>query len=350
MKKYYSSVEYKHFQRKKIEKSLKRISEKRKKQHTNEPNDISTTRAYKPEIVKIKHDSYLNVQAPSDFSIIDNPEFMLGFYNSIRELVRKGKHVSINLKDVKRLTGDALLYLLSLMDNLKAGYSNFKIRGNFPDDARCKAFFIESGFFDYVSLKPGLTMPRSSVDIVSIKSDRLVVAEVAEEVIRFTRNKLNRSKSRNTSASYNTIIECMANTFAHAYGNNRQMSKWYIMASYMPEKKKISFCFLDCGNGIPSTIRKSMREKASNLTSRLLGGRRTDDSFLINSALMGEYRSRFIERHRGKGLPKIYEYYKKKYYDNLLIMANYGYVNCATSEQRALEVKFQGTLISWDFI
>ena len=45
------------------------------------------------------------------------------------------------------------------------------------------------------------------------------------------------------------------------------------------------------------------------------------DAILIKSALEGEFRTSTGQRHRGKGLPSIYDNVRQKYFSNLRIIS-----------------------------
>lgn len=140
-------------------------------------------------------------------------------------------------------------------------------------------------------------------------------------------------------------------TLDHAYKQNSLVPKWYLIALNKPETGKVSFTFLDGGQGIPSTINIKHRERVKQLISKFFYDVPSiKDNALIYSALKGEFRTRTNEGYRGKGLPKIYQCVENKEIDNLIIISNKGYVNCSTGEQRELSSTFHGTLFSWDFM
>ena len=119
------------------------------------------------------------------------------------------------------------------------------------------------------------------------------------------------------------------------------------MLRYWVADEKIQFVFLDTGDGIPATITINFFEKVA----KLFGGNVTDAK-LISSALKGVYRSETGERHRGKGLPNIYDASKTDRISNLNIISGHG--QCTVDEsctilESSSTINFAGTLFCWQF-
>ena len=68
------------------------------------------------------------------------------------------------------------------------------------------------------------------------------------------------------------------------------------------------------------------------------------------SVLNGDFRTRTEVGYRGKGIPRIYQRVKSNEINNLVLIANNGYVNCTTNKRKELKNKFHGTLFSWEFV
>jgi hypothetical protein len=138
------------------------------------------------------------------------------------------------------------------------------------------------------------------------------------------------------------IIELMTNTKQHAYNDTKRKfttTDWYVFARHDIESNSVRFIFLDTGEGIPSTVKKTFRE-----TLPIIG--KSETSY-IQSALEGELlRTRTGKTYRGKGLPKIYSFYKEGIIKDLTIISNYGYFGSKRSND--INQKLNGTLFYWE--
>lgn len=345
MRKLFQSERWKRYVLKKSRKSLRR-RQKRKKAHINRV--ASQSKITYPNIKKKK--GKLEILAPSNFSLINNTEETLEFFNAVDCSVKQHKNIFFDLSQIKELTTDAIIYILSYLDFARHSHYNYSVLGNSPVDEKCNWVFKESGFYDYVYSKNPVKI-KNDPNVYSIQSNNLVMANKAAEVKNFAKKRLNNSNQRDARSIYKNLIECMANTRNHAYLTNSLYTKWWLMASYNDEQKKVHFTFVDNGQGIPTTVKKRgmeiVREKFGNTPIIKLR-----DSELINSALKGEFRSKTGYRYRGKGLPRIHEEATttEGKIKNLIIISKKGYINCTTGVIKELNKKFYGTLLSWDFV
>lgn len=273
--------------------------------------------------------------APEHFSITDNPEETLLFFDQVYNYLRQEYSVSLQLESVRKITSDAILYMLSLLDMFK-NRRGVRFMGNAPVDERCRHIFMESGFYEYVDSK--YSPSRNVKDILAVRSENRVVGRIAQEVVEFAHDKVSPSTAVFVWRKvYTTILECMGNTREHAYtGREKYQTKWWLMALHDESKNRVTFAILDNGAGIPKTVKKKIMERFW-----------TADSDLILSALRGEFRTRMNELWRGKGLPKIFKTYEAGIIQNLAIISNKGYVNYGSNQFRDLKQKFFGTLVSW---
>lgn len=139
------------------------------------------------------------------------------------------------------------------------------------------------------------------------------------------------------------FIELMNNVKQHAFGTEDKKEaafcNWYTYAEDIGHE--LRFVFLDTGKGIPETIRKNFWERLP-----LLG---TDARF-IASALEGAFRTDTGDRHRGKGLPEIYDNVKKHAIQSLRILSGKGLCIVDSSgniTERNLAYSFDGTMYVW---
>lgn len=351
MKRLYHFEEYKRRNKKRSERALKKRTKKtEEKKERNKYKESILNRQEESSFNKIpyvrskatKHfDPY---RAPENFSLRNNVNEVISYFSSLINAFRRGDSAFIDISNVKEISSDVILYLLSILDMFKERGGVWQVKGNAPKDLKCRELFIESGFYKYVDSKmPSSFDNRKFLSVKSGVSGMLVDGEFAKKVIDFSVYHLNTEKSLITKKIYGTLIACMANTKNHAYTEDDYDRRWWATALYDENNKKVNFTFLDNGMGIPATVRKRLWEPLVQLFKNV-------DNKLITSALKGEIRTRTNEPWRGKGLPSINEFYQKGIIKNLVIISNRGYVNYETQEARDLNDIFQGTLLSWDFI
>lgn len=354
MKKIYITDTYnEHFQntaeKKQLRKLLKLKKKKRKNKRLQTYIENNKQNQYKDiKIIKISRDETLvQILAPSFFSIKGNTEIMLSFFEQIIRKIRENKEVFLDFKKINKISADAILYLVALIKNYELRNQPMRISGNLPIDDLSKQLILESGFFDHVRLIGG-KIKRTNADILTIRSDNKTKGSIAKEVIKFAKNKLGKTFAGNQSNSiYKTLIECMENTNGHAYAKVKSYTRWYLIALYNKEQNVVHFTFLDTGFGIPATVAKTGIETFLQKFKTIV----KKDSTYIYSTLTGDFqRTRTGKPYRGLGLPSIYTFSQKNMVKNLVVISNYGFVNCNTNKHNNLTSIFRGTLLSWDFV
>ncbi len=295
---------------------------------------------------KLSRNKFQTLEAPENFSIFSNPEETLSFFSSIENRIEFGDPIYFDMKNIENLSIDTIMYFLALIKRMKSSRVAYGFKGSVPSNRNCRYLLESSGFFKYVD--SGIMRKDLSYEseVVQISNGQNADPSTAKNICNFTMLKLNR-KRKNIRSLYDMIIELMSNTKQHAYSNKYTIRDWYIFVSFISEKNSIRLIFLDTGEGIPTTVKRTGYEYIKALVSSVplisIGANHTE---YINSALKGELRSRTGEPHRGKGLPKIYSFHKNRYINNLTIISNYGYFSKDRNDDMEKELK--GTLLYWE--
>jgi hypothetical protein len=158
MKKTKDIKKWKRYFLRKQRKALKRKQNKdRRRKLANQKINKEIFKAKKGHYKGIrKRHKHLEIKAPTNFSLINNVEETLWFFDEIHSLIKKGKSIFLDLKDIKELTTDAILYMLSHIEYCKSRGKTVSFTGNFPSDEKCAKIFRTSGFFKYVYYAGGL--------------------------------------------------------------------------------------------------------------------------------------------------------------------------------------------------
>ena len=342
-----TSTEYREWKKRNDAKKLRNKTKRKKKKSNNShaiSNKNSTIQPYKTFTV------------PQVFSIIENPEQTIKFFNSILEIIEKIRKMvkqrktkqsmylfKIDMKEVKKITGDALMYLLTVIKNTR-GKKSLTVNwiGNFPDDKEIREFLQASGYLDYMKTdKRNLIKTNEKIQIRTGKTyvyrDN---KDIRKEVVDFTVEKLKKNK-KEMLFLFNILTEVITN-IEHAYNIKDDLifdPSWYIMVENNPDR--IKYTFMDNGLGIPTTVKKKLFEE-------ILKKFNIDTEYkYIKTALDGSYkRTQTEKRERSTGLPDVYEKLKNKKICNLIIISNSAYY--CEDNPKDINENLIGTIICWE--
>ncbi len=286
----------------------------------------------------------------TNFSIRQNPEETIAIFNDILHKINrintvhteKTKFVVIlNMQDVKNITEDALMYLVTIVRNgrLRAKKKTILWKVVLPIDENSKAYLQKSGFVNYFEQNSNIDLIPSDENF-QITTGKKVETQTMKALCDFLRDKYD-----NLMASrilYKMMTELMSNTTQHAYtgANIMFFHSWYVFAENTENEIRVTF--IDNGLGIPRTVNK----KHTEMMKKLFGF--NEEYKLVLSALKGEFRSETKSSNRGKGLPEIYEPSLSGYIEDLTVISN----NAFFSDKEARDMKqcLEGTLFYWRIV
>ncbi|MEO5667734.1 MAG: hypothetical protein ABIR96_06740, partial [Bdellovibrionota bacterium] len=267
----------------------KRLTKKRARRSVTNSKRFKLKKAER-RLDKLLLDTPLEICAPSMFSIIENYAKTVGFFDRFVREAAKGRLVKLDLSKVDKITPDTVLYLLSRIDFLFSKFPKVRIQGNGPRNRECHELLHRSGYYRFVNVqKAGAYQHEHVLEILTAKK---VETRKAEAVREFTSKHLSDGNSKILYGKeiYTTLIECMANTKNHAFGNDivTRGGTWWLIAVYKPLESCVSFAFLDDGAGIPATVQKTLKESFVDLFQNVIAklGLTSDERF-ITSALKG---------------------------------------------------------------
>lgn len=312
-----------------------------RKKHTYNPEGTNV-----PEYVKLnskyKPPKPEKLVSPKNFSFIENPNESMKFIRNSKHYIEDlKKDIKQDFKNIDNVTPDAMLYMMSYIEDMKYRNIEFSITGTFPIKASCKKLFRESGFLEHLKSQKS-NLKNIETDLLTIRTGTKTEVQVAKDVVKYVRKWLDIDRLQ-TKPIYKILIECMTNTKNHAFAKSedekeKEHYKWYLMAYH--NDGEVHFAFLDNGYGIATTIRKNWKD--------IFTGKSFDDNKLVLSALEGKIlRSQTGEAKRGKGLPYIYRNSKEEHIKELIIITNKGFINCKDDTTKNISNSFNGTLISW---
>lgn len=292
----------------------------------------------------VNHEKKHFFVVPENFSLENNPEETIHFFRELMNLENlkiANMHFFIDSSKVKTLTVDAIMYLIAVMNDVKANKKySYQFAGNLPSSKEAKEVYINSGFMSFVKSdgKYNIGPENKKIQIMRGTDNDPETAKKACQYVQLICGL----SIIDTRPLYNIIIEMMGNTKQHAYEDkmtNREKC-WYLFAE--ETDCSVKFVFLDTGLGIPSTIRRTLKDVVSKKT----------DGEYIRSTLNGEFRTQTKKPNRGKGLPQISGCFKRGLLSNVYICSGKGSctLNENKNEYRTKEYKQKifGTLFSWE--
>lgn len=291
----------------------------------------------------------LTRDVPEIFSFMDNSEETILFFNELaRELSMYMKRkFKINSKNVKKVTVDALIYLLALMKNFGISNKHY-FEGNLPLDESASKTYIESGFLDYMVITKLNDNIQYNLENIRIITGTKTDAEIITTITKFAEQKLNKTRKELISLS-KIFIEMMSNVYYHAYsGKSKVKSKsWYIYAEHLEDYIRI--IFVDTGTGIAKTVKTNFFEKTVKFFKAEKFWGKTDVQ-LMKSAFDGEFRTQTNEKHRGNGLATIRELVKEPIYKNVKVISGKGQCDllCDKIETKEYSNSILGTIYVFD--
>lgn len=164
------------------------------------------------------------VKAPENFSLVENTEEMLDFFKNLETAVKHKDNPFINISNIKNISEDAILYLLSRLNHFKHTIRRYNVEGNYPDDPGCKKIFVDSGFPNYVNTK---VEPRPAKEWFPIREGMKIDQELIPEILNFITRSIS-LETQERGRFYGAILECMQNATQHAYTTVK--GKWWLIA------------------------------------------------------------------------------------------------------------------------
>lgn len=255
MKRLFSTSTYSKHNSRKARRSQRRrliFHAKKKRKRKLELGVPKRLREYKRKF-EDRFQGYKRVYAPGNLSFIENPVEVTEFISELKGHFDKQKKVFVVLKNVKAISYDAIVVLLSIMVRFKA--NNIDFNGDFPDDVAAKRVLNESKFLPYLYQKfrkedRYQLGQESSIHTHAWKD---VDSELGHELIK-NASKTIWGEERRCQGVQRTLIELMLNTNNHADDSKKGEKHWWLSVHHDKKNKKVSFAFIDFGVGVFTSL------------------------------------------------------------------------------------------------
>lgn len=287
---------------------------------------------------------YTNLEAPKNFSFIDNTNEVLEFFIKCKSLLHKKEKVQCDLSHITSLSSDAIALLAACANDESFLGKRGSIRGNAPKDPVLLRLFIESGFYNHVkSAKKIKSAHKSDMNLFHQESNYQVQSDVAKRAcILGTEHVFGSAKP--FSDLYEMLIESMSNTNNHASHNTKvDHYKWWLYTYNAPGGRTM-YTFIDLGVGIFDSI----PVQTFKSVQKFLGIVKNED--LVKDLLDGKIKSRekVDNNIRGKGIPQITTNSSSPRFARACIISNDVKIDLKNKTAETLNSDFSGTLLFWE--
>ena len=321
--------------------SEKRLSEtwKRKKLFSKKKMRIAniTARVKSEEQAK---KPYLDHPAPKNFSLIDNTNEVLAYFNNARDKFKDGNNIRFDISGVSVLTPPTIALLVASI-NSPSFVNGANLYGTAPVDQNLLTLFKASGFYNFVTSR--MSKGTTKGNLLLRESDTIAVGSVAKEAV-LTGIRHTFKNENPFEPLYDILIECMVNTNNHANLNSKDKCKWWLYVYTDSTTSITSYSFFDLGIGIFES------KGVQGYIKKILKATVVKNIDMVDKLLAGELGTRMTKDSdiRGKGLPQIVEYSKQSEFKEFYIIANNVKIDLKTGNREELSSALTGTFLYWE--
>lgn len=298
---------------------------------------------------------YDKIKAPPHFSLISNTEEVLGFIGKLQRDFTSHKKVFVRLYNVKKITDDAILLLLSNVlefRNAKIGFN-----GNRPKDEKVNKSLDDSGFFRILygdNVNEGYDKDSGTFTIQGTKrmfthATKSVDSELSESLIEKSAEFLWGEKRRCRGVQ-RIFLELMQNTNNHASRKPGE-KYWWVSVSKLENPKRICFSFIDYGMGIFRSLEtKGTDSKFAGWVNKIKNiCNPQNHNEVLREMMNGNFHQTVTGKsYRGKGIPGIYNELGKKSITQLMIISNDAFADAKANDYHKLLNPLKGTYVYWE--
>lgn len=295
------------------------------------------------------------IRAPRCFSLIENTESVLKFINRLSTCYARKKKVFVILRNVKQITGDALVLLLSNVVEFKATGIDFN--GNKPKEPKVAKQLENSGFFkilydegkDKTKFKDQNSFTINDDQNIYTHATKNVDSELTASLIENAAEFLWGTKRRCIGVQ-RIMIELMQNTNNHASRKTGEKF-WWLSITKEINPKRVCFSFIDYGMGVfRSLATKGTGDKFYGWLDSMKRICSPENHFEVLYKMMtGEFHKTVTGKsYRGKGIPGIYNEIGKGSITKLCVISNDAFGNAIDKDFHQLINPLKGTFIYFE--
>ncbi|MDO8440221.1 MAG: ATP-binding protein [Polaromonas sp.] len=262
------------------------------------------------------------------------------FLDHVEYCLSKGKNVSLNFSETKRLFPCGVLIVMGMVDHWTEKFPN-RLTANYPADDLAEQMLQHVGVLQKLGLPPRKKISHNDVTRWHYFTGQNVDATTIEPFMEQVRSLVGEEAQMGLADCVN---EAMTNVRHHAYSDDAG-GRWWIFATI--SERRVFVAMHDRGASIPVTLLEKP-EIWDYLTGRMWQQGRGDGR-LISAAADGRTSTKLP--YRGKGLPEMLQFTKASSNGELAIYSRRGFFRFSGRENMEsigkLTKPIAGTLIVW---
>lgn len=338
-------------QKRRAAKILRRKKHRHHYLYTPKEQSLPKVQLSREQILEQEFPGYKHVRAPQVFSLIRNETKTLLFLQELKECLNARQKTLVRLDDVKYLSTEAILVLLSNMVHFRV--ENVGFNGTKPTTSHVRQKLDSSGFFshlygDHESGNDPYMFKKMSSHLYT-HGQKTVASKEADTLVRYASETV-WGEARRCQGVQKTLLELMHNTHDHA-GESKGEKHWWLSVEHNEQNKEVTFSFIDFGVGIFRSLENKGPDEplsgAMEYIKKLFPWAQTQVQKL-QLILEGKVQlTQTNEYYRGKGLAKIYSMYEQNMISSLSIISNNASFNADKKDYHVVNKEFMGTFVSF---
>ena len=254
-----------------------------------------------------KNISYTSMDAPTNFSILDNRGSVIKYFNTIKRMLNQKEYTQIDLRKITSIDLRTLCLLGAFMLDRNTKSEYLKVTSPLTNSAAYR-FFEEAQFENMIinerrsNFNSGAFLFRSEDEV-----NNKTIGDILTKTVNYFGEE-NRQKLRDI---HPIIIEIVTNTADHASPDKNHTLPWIVNTYETKDSngnKVKQYCIIDMGVGIYETLtdKANSRLQGKSLWRTIIKRENSQGEF-FRQAIPKGLQSRTALRQRGKGIKYIYD-------------------------------------------
>lgn len=254
-----------------------------------------------------KNISYTSMDAPTNFSILDNRDSVIQYFNTIKHMLNQKEYTQINLRKVASIDLPTLCLLGAFMLDRNTRSEYLEVTSPLSNSAAYR-FFEEAQFENMIIKK---RRPDFNSGVFLSRREDEVNKEAIGDILTKTVDYFGESNQQRLRDLPPIIIEIVTNTADHASPDSRYTLPWIINTYETKDgngNKLKQYCIIDMGVGIYETLidKANSQQQGKSLWYTIIKRENSQGEF-FKQAIPKGLQSRTTLPQRGKGIKYIYD-------------------------------------------
>ena len=251
-----------------------------------------------------KNISYTSMDAPTNFSILDNRDSVIQYFNTIKHMLNQKEYTQMNLRKVASIDLPTLCLLGAFMLDRNTRSEYLEVTSPLSNSAAYR-FFEEAQFENMIIKK---RRPDFNSGVFLSRREDEVNKEAIGDILTKTVDYFGESNQQRLRDLPPIIIEIVTNTADHASPDSRYTLPWIINTYETKDgngNKLKQYCIIDMGVGIYETLidKANSQQQGKSLWHTIIKRENSQGEF-FKQAIPKGLQSRTTLPQRGRRWPR----------------------------------------------